>query len=88
MNRLTRSFVVMFACITMALVPAVVSADHPGDGHCDNGVGNGADCRPGSAHFSNDDHGGTIGSPGVDCRTEYTSNERGNNQIIGDGGDC
>jgi hypothetical protein len=23
--------------------------------HCNNGVGNGADCRPGKAHFNNDD---------------------------------
>jgi len=34
--------------------------------HCDNGVGNGPDCRPGRARCSNDDLGGTPGSPGCE----------------------
>ena len=33
--------------------------------HCDNGVGNGADCRPGMARFNNDDVGGVPGDPGA-----------------------
>ena len=37
--------------------------------HCNNGVGNGPDCRPGKAHFNNDDvepfdTEGRPGSPG------------------------
>ena len=36
--------------------------------HCNNGVGNGPDCRPGKAHFNNDDNPlvgtGMPGDPG------------------------
>jgi hypothetical protein len=38
--------------------------------HCNNGVGNGPDCRPGKAHFNNDDgplpfeSDGVPGNPG------------------------
>ena len=35
------------------------------DVKCNNGVGNGADCRPGKAHFNNDDAGGVPGAPGA-----------------------
>ncbi len=69
---------------------------------------NGADCRPGRARYSNDDHGmkkqnknknirmffffkcfvkgGVPGSPGSrgggDLGTEYTTSDKGNNQVV------
>jgi len=53
---------------------------------CDNGVGNGPDCRPGRARFNNDDVGGVPGAPGARGGgadgTEYTTSEKGNNQVV------
>ena len=48
--------------LTLSATPAFA---RPGS-HCDNGVGNGSDCRPGKAYFNNDDEGGTphVGTPG------------------------
>jgi hypothetical protein len=44
------------------------SATYDTPQHCNNGVGNGADCRPGKAHFNNDDNPtvgfGVPGDPG------------------------
>jgi hypothetical protein len=42
----------------------VASATYDTPQHCNNGVGNGADCRPGKAHFNNDDGTGVPGAPG------------------------
>jgi hypothetical protein len=38
---------------------------------CNNGVGNGADCRPGKAHFNNDDAGGVPSAPGAMSKIAY-----------------
>ena len=42
-----------------------VAAADPPEATCDNGVGNGPDCRPGRARFNNDDVGGVPGNPGA-----------------------
>lgn len=47
---------------SMVGVAAATYDDEPGK--CNNGVGNGADCRPGKARFNNDDAGGVPGAPG------------------------
>ena len=81
MNRLVRGLAVVLVAGTLAAIPAVASGNHGGS-HCNNGVGNGPDCRPGRAQFSNDDHGGSIGSPGVsDFCTEYRTDQKGDNTI-------
>jgi uncharacterized membrane protein len=38
---------------------------------CNNGVGNGPDCRPGKAHFNNDDTIGVPGAPGAFFKIAY-----------------
>jgi hypothetical protein len=54
--------------------------------HCNNGVGNGADCRPGRARYSNDDHGGLPGKPGARgggaAGTEYATANKGDQTIV------
>lgn len=57
--------------------------------HCNNGVGNGADCRPGRARFNNDDlEGQGPGSPGAQLHDEtvtYINGNKGENRVISDG---
>jgi hypothetical protein len=54
--------------------------------HCDNGVGNGPDCRPGRARFNNDDVGGVPGAPGARGGgaqgTEYNTRNKGDNTVV------
>jgi len=54
--------------------------------HCNNGVGNGADCRPGRARFANDDFGGAPGAPGAKgggaAGTQYVTSNKGDNSIV------
>ena len=52
--------------------------------HCDNGVGNGPDCRPGRARYANDDPAGTgPGNPGARQKIEYDTNQKGDNRVGG-----
>ncbi len=52
---------------TISVMPSIASAGSVR--HCNNGVGNGADCLPpgleknGKLFLDNDDHGGTPGDP-------------------------
>lgn len=51
-----------------SMIGVASATDTPPDpeprAHCNNGVGNGPDCRPGKARFNNDDNGGVPGDPG------------------------
>lgn len=82
-----RRLAVLVVATAMAFgsMVGIAAANH--GAHCDNGVGNGPDCRPGRATFSNDDHGGTTGNPGAlgggAGGTEYTTRDKGNNEIVG-----
>jgi hypothetical protein len=53
---------------TMGMALATDCDPPPPPTHCNNGVGNGPDCRPGLAHFNNDDNPtvglGVPGDPG------------------------
>ena len=54
---------------TMGMAFATDCEPPPPPTHCNNGVGNGPDCRPGKAHFNNDDEvpfesHGVPGDPG------------------------
>ena len=61
-----RRLVVFALALAMAFgsMIGVAAATDEGGGKCNNGVGNGADCRPGKARFNNDDAGGVPGDPG------------------------
>ncbi len=63
-----RRLVVFALALAMAFgsMVGVAAATGEGDGgaKCNNGVGNGPDCRPGKARFNNDDAGGVPGAPG------------------------
>ena len=50
---------------------AVACEPPPTKEKCNNGVGNGPDCRPGKAHFNNDDAGGIPSAPGAFFKVLY-----------------
>jgi len=52
-------------------VAAACDPEPPVKEKCNNGVGNGPDCRPGKAHFNNDDAGGIPGAPGAFFKIAY-----------------